>query len=204
MNPIVVALLLLLSSSFHASAATLTRSYSYYTIRGTSLDAIEQQLQSQGPRIDNSRERHPGATTMEFTTRVRYREGDGRCSIDDVQVRVHAKVVLPRWRDRHKAGRSLRLIWDTLSSDIKRHEESHISIAKAHAQMLEAGLRLLPRMRSCDALAAAVNKETQRILALHDAEQNEFDRIEYINFESRMERLLDYRLEQIESGRLKY
>jgi predicted secreted Zn-dependent protease len=204
MNRLVVALLLLPPLSLPSAAATLTLSYSYYTVRGTSLQQIEQQLQTQGPRIDNSRERHPGATTLEFTTRVRYREEGSRCSIDDVQVRVHAQVVLPRWRDWRKAGRSLRLIWDTLSADIKRHEESHISIAKNHAHMLESNVRSLPRMRSCDDLAGAVNDETQRVLARHDSEQDEFDRVEYINFERRMERLLDYRLEQIESGRLRY
>jgi len=204
MKRFVVALLLLPSLTLPSAAASLNRNYTYYTVRGTSLDEIERQLHSKGPQIDNSSERHPGATTMEFTSRVRYREYNGRCLIDDVHVRLDAQVVLPLWRDRKRAGRSLQLIWDTLSSDIKRHEESHIGIAKNHARMLEDSIRALQRMRSCAALAEAVSAETDRVLIHHDAEQDAFDRIEYANFESRMERLLDYRLEQIETGRLRY
>jgi len=204
MNRFVVALLLLPELTLPSAAASLNQNYKYYTVRGTSLEEIERQLHTKGPQIDNSRDRHPGATTMEFTSRVRYRETDGRCSIDDVHVRVDVEVVLPRWRDRKRAGRSLQMIWDTLSGDIKRHEESHIGIAKNHARMLEDRIRALPRTRSCEALAEAVQAATARVLIQHDAEQDEFDRIEYINFEQRMERLLDYRLEQIESGRLRY
>ena len=42
-----------------------------------------------------------------------------------------------------------------------------------------------------------------KILAEHDAAQDEFDRIEGINFERRFMRLLQYRMEQIEAGRLR-
>jgi len=204
MNRFLIALTLLAALTTSGAAASLSRSYSYFTIRGNSLPEIEQQLHMHGPQIDGSPERHPGATNMEFTSRVRYREYNGRCAVDDVQVGVTAHVILPRWRDWRKADQELRLIWDTLASDIKRHEESHLSIAKNHARMLEDNLRALPRMRSCEDLAQMVEKETERVLARHDAEQDDFDRIENINFESRMQRLLDYRLEQIESGRLRY
>src|SRR5690606_27742463 len=204
MNRLFLAVSLFAALSVPASAATLIRSYSYFTVRGNSLPEIEHQLHTQGPQIDGSVERHPGATNMEFTSKVRYREADGRCSVDDVQVTVRAHVILPRWRDWRRADQELRIIWDTLAGDIKRHEESHMSIAKNHARMLEDSLRALPRMRSCEDLADKVEIVTDRALARHDDEQNEFDRIETINFESRIERLLNYRLEQIEAGRIRY
>lgn len=204
MNRLFLALLLFAALSVPTSAATLIRSYSYFTVRGNSLPEIEQQLHTQGPQIDGSVERHPGATNMEFTSKVRYREANGRCAVDDVQVTVRAHVILPRWRDWRRADQELRIIWDTLAGDIKRHEESHLSIAKNHARMLEDNLRALPRMNSCEELADQVEAETDRGLARHDEEQNQFDRIETINFESRIERLLNYRLEQIEAGRLRY
>lgn len=204
MNRLFLAVSLFAALSVPASAATLIRSYSYFTVRGNSLPEIEHQLHTQGPQIDGSAERHPGATNMEFTSKVRYREADGRCSVDDVRVTVRAHVILPRWRDWRRADQELRIIWDTLAGDIKRHEESHMSIAKNHARMLEDSLRALPRMRSCEDLADKVEIVTDRALARHDDEQNEFDRIETINFESRIERLLNYRLEQIEAGRIRY
>jgi predicted secreted Zn-dependent protease len=61
----------------------------------------------------------------------------------------------------------------------------------------------LPAQKNCE-LAARKAKETiQRIMAKHDAAQNRFDDIERINFTSRMDRLIRYRIQQIESGRIK-
>jgi predicted secreted Zn-dependent protease len=182
-----------------ASAATLSRTYSYFTIGGLTLPEIEQQLMIRGPRLDSTGQRHPGATNMEFTTRINYAEGGGWCRIASARVSVKAKVILPQWRNRRQADTEVRLIWDTLARDIKRHEESHVGIAKNHARELEQSLNALPRRKTCQALAKEVEKTTTRLLAMHDAAQNEFDRIEAINFEDRMMRLLRYRLEQIEA-----
>jgi Predicted secreted Zn-dependent protease len=204
MKRILLALSLLSAMAIPGEAASLVRSYSYYNVRGTTIEDIEKQISMHGPAIDNSGERHPGATTMEFSTRVRYREYNDRCVVDGAQVTVRAKVVLPRWRDRRRATKGLQLIWDTLAADIKRHEESHLGIAKNYARKLEETLRALPRMRSCKDLSQRVEQETTRVLAQHDAEQDHFDEVESINFESRLERLLNYRMEQIEAGRLRY
>ena len=43
---------------------------------------------------------------------------------------------------------------------------------------------------------------TARVLAAHDKAQDDFDRIEGINFERRLMRLMDYRMERIESGKI--
>ena len=204
MNRILLAIFLAGTTLAPSTAATLSRSYSYFNVRGTSLADIERQLDKHGPQIDETAERHPGATNMEFTSRIRYREANGYCTIDQADISIDAKVTLPRWRDRRRADKEMRLIWDTLASDIKRHEESHLSIAKSHARMLEDALLALPRQRSCEKLEQQVERETDRVLASHDAEQNHFDKVESINFESRMQRLLDYRLDLIESGQLKY
>ena len=99
------------------------------------------ELNTRGPQVKSTGRRHPGATQMEFTTKLGYRERGGYCRIAKATVTVKAKVILPRWRQRSKADADVRLIWDTLSSDIKRHEESHVVIAKNHARELEQALR---------------------------------------------------------------
>ncbi|WP_034658689.1 DUF922 domain-containing Zn-dependent protease [Chelativorans sp. J32] len=193
-------LLLFLATGLNpAAAATISKTYSYFPISGRTLPEIEEQLHTRGPRLNSTGQRHPGATNMEFTTRIDYAEARGQCHVANARVSVKAKVILPQWRDRRRAETEVRLIWDTLSRDIKRHEESHLSIAKNHARLLEDTLKTLPRRKTCKALAAEVEATTQRLLAAHDVAQDEFDRIESINFESRMMRLLRYRLEQIEA-----
>lgn len=202
MRNLLAALALLAVSMPPLSAAELSMSYSYFPIRGRTLPELERQLQLRGPRLESTGQRHPGATNMRFTTQVDYADEGRRCRVADARVTVKAKVILPNWRDRRRADGDVRLIWDTLSRDIKRHEESHLSIAKNHARRLEDTLKGLSSKKDCAAMAGAVEKATAHILAEHDAAQEHFDRVESINFESRMMRLLRYRLEQIERGRL--
>lgn len=183
-----------------AEAAQVSRTYSYFSVGGSSLAEIEQELERRGPQVASGA-RHPGATSLQFSTSVTYAQRNGRCGVEDAQVSVRATVILPRWRRPRGADDGTRLIWDTLAADIKRHEESHVSIARNHARELEAELKRIRNRRDCEAAAARVQAVTDRVLARHDAEQARFDRIEARNFERRLMRLLDYRLQRIEAAR---
>ncbi len=200
MKKIILSVLAVAGLSFPAGAASVSKTYSYFSIGGRTLEEIEKELIRRGPQLRNTGKRHPGATQMEFTTRIAYADGSGGCTIVKVSVNVQAKMILPRWRQRAKADGDTKLIWDTLSADIKRHEESHVVIAKNHARDMEVALRGIGRQRNCKVAAAKAKAVSERILALHDRAQDEFDRIEGINFESRIIRLLRYRLERIENG----
>ncbi len=182
------------ATAFPAQAASLSKTYSYFNIGGLTLTEIEKELERRGPKLSGTGKRHPGATRMEFNTRLGYRERNGRCAITEARVTVKADVILPRWRQRG-AESDVRLIWETLSSDIKRHEESHVIIARNYARELEDALKAVRPERTCDQTAAKAKQVNDRILARHDAAQDEFDRIEGINFESRILRLLEYRLD---------
>ena len=184
-----------------ASSASIVKSYNYFSIGGNTLDEIQQELDRRGPKLNSTGRRHPGATLMEFKTRLSYGENRGRCRVVEAIVEVNAKVILPRWRSRRRSDGETQLIWDTLSSDIKRHEESHVIIAKNHARELEKALLALRPQRDCGSTASKAKETTQRILSKHDAAQAKFDRIEGINFERRILRLLEYRMERAAAGR---
>jgi len=202
MLKILVATAILACATMAASAANVAKTYSYFSIGGSTLDEIEADIAKRGPHVKSSGKRHPGATQMEFTTRLTYRESKGRCEVVKADVTVRAKVILPRWKRNKKADRDVRLIWDTLESDIKRHEESHVGIAKNHARELEQALMAIGRQRDCTIAGAKAKAASARILNAHDRAQAAFDRVEGINFESRILRLLRYRMERIEDGRL--
>lgn len=184
-----------------ATPATVSKSYSYFNIGGNTLPEIENELSKRGPQVNSTGRRHPGATTMEFTTRLSIEEGR-RCRIADARVTVKAKIKLPRWRARRAASVETATVWDTLSSDIKRHEESHVIIAKNHAREMEQALKAMSSQRDCAELRQKAKSISERVLAKHDEAQERFDRVEGINFESRMLRLLRYRIERIENGRI--
>ena len=203
MKNILSTVLAVASLSLPAGAASLSKTYSYFSVGGRTLEEIGTELDRKGPRMRSTGgKRHPGATQMEFTTRIDYAPGDRGCSIVKASVSIQARIVLPRWRQRAKADGDTRLVWDTLSADIKRHEETHVVIAKNHARDLELALRSLGRQRDCNAAVAKAKAVTTKILAQHDRAQTEFDRVEGINFESRIIRLLRYRLERIENGKI--
>jgi predicted secreted Zn-dependent protease len=177
-------------------AASVARTYSYFTIRGNTLQQIEDELSKKGPEVDSTGTHHPGATTMEFRSKITFEESR-TCRIRNADVVVKAHIKLPRWRDNRDASPETTLVWETLASDIKRHEESHVIIAKNYGRKIEKTLEALPPQQNCDLMRAKAKEATAKLLAQHDAAQQKFDKIEGINFEDRIMRLLKYRIERI-------
>jgi predicted secreted Zn-dependent protease len=202
MKILLLAAAMAVSTCIAAEAASVSRTFTYFSIGGTTLEEIEQELARRGPQLDRAGPRHPGATRMEFTMRVTYGERGSRCSVIDANVSVKADMILPRWRKRNGSEREVRMVLDTLAADIKRHEESHVVIARNHAREMEDALKRIRNERDCDTAARKVQETNARILEKHDREQARFDRVEARNFESRMLRLLRYRLERIEAGQI--
>jgi predicted secreted Zn-dependent protease len=201
MKRFLYGVLLLAFTGLPAQAASLVKSYSYFSIGGGTLDEIESQLSKHGPQVKSTGHRHPGATRMSFTTRFGFAENASSCRITSAVVTVKANVILPRWKRPRGADAGVRLFWDTLSADIKRHEESHIVIARNYGRELEQALLAIGRQADCEAAKARARVVSDTVLARHDRAQVQFDRVEGINFESRLLRLLNYRIEQAENAR---
>jgi predicted secreted Zn-dependent protease len=202
MRRLALATIAAIALSQPAGATSVERSYSYFTIGGSTLSEIEAELSRRGPTVGTTNRRHPGATRMQFATRVTYGEQGGRCGVVDADVSLSAEMILPRWRVPRNAEEDVRIIWDTLAADIRRHEEAHVVIARNHARELEQALKRVTRAPNCEAAAARVEQVTADVLQRHDEAQARFDRVEAVNFESRLLRLLRYRLERMEDGRL--
>lgn len=179
-----------------AEAANVFRTYKQFTISGKTAEDLDRELVRRGPLLKSSGQRHPGATEMRFDTKVKYGDDGKYCRVVNATVNVHATIHLPRWKQRKSAKQDLALIWDTLSRDIKRHEESHISIARTHALEMERSVKALRPNRDCDKLKAEIDKTFASIMKKHDAAQIRFDVVETRNFEDRFERLLTYRIIQ--------
>ena len=185
-----------------SAAESLTKTYSYFSVGGTTLDELEDQLNRRGPQVKSTGRRHPGATQMQFNTRLGYTEKNGSCRITEANVTVKAKVILPRWRQRGKAEQNVRLIWDTLSGDIRRHEEQHVALAQDHARELERKLLRLGRQKNCAVAAEKAKVTADKVLARHDKAQARFDQVEAANFEKRLLKLLRQRVKMIEAGKI--
>ncbi|OLP52086.1 peptidase [Allorhizobium taibaishanense] len=178
----------------NASAETIVRkSTSTFVIGGHSAKDLDGELERKGPHTSGSGLRHPGATRIRFGGTMDYLRRPGHCSIGNVKVTVSIKIIVPSWKNRSKADPELGLIWDTLSADINRHEARHAEIAVQHARDLDEKLKALPSASSCEALQQTVSELTDQVTREHDADQIRFDRIEAVNFNNRIMRLLTYR-----------
>ena len=82
MKKILLAVLAVGILSVPADAASLSKTYSYFSVGGKTLAEIETEVDRRGPRVRSTGgRRHPGATQMEFTTRIAYAAGNGGCAI---------------------------------------------------------------------------------------------------------------------------
>lgn len=201
MNPIhkfIFTAIALMLSATSADAAKMYRQYGYYTISGKNAEQLDEALSRQGPYLKSTGNRHPGASRIRFDPAIKLRKTAKYCRVEKANVDIHAKISLPRWKQRRTTqSLELALIWDVLSQDIKRHEESHVVMARAHASEIEYAVRSLPYRRDCQTLQRDIDKIITRILSRHDREQLRFDRIETKSFNKRFVRLLARRLQKV-------
>ena len=178
----------------------MKNSTTYFSVGGKTADDLDRELVRSGPVSRVTGKRHPGATQIKFTGAATFVEKKGRCYIGGAKVKLITKVMLPRWKNRAGATKIMGLIWDTMSSDIKRHELRHVEIARNNAKKLEKEILALGPLSNCDRLKGLVSKISQKAMAEHDREQRQFDRSESANYEKRMIRLLEYRKQARASG----
>lgn len=190
-----VAVILVSGTVHQAHSETQVRkTISYFSIGGRTAEDLDKELSSRGPMTKATGARHPGATEIKFGGELNYVEKDGRCSVGTVKVTLQTKILLPRWKNRNRTNKDLGLIWDTLSADIKRHEERHAEISRGYARSLEKKLKALRPQKNCEILQQQVGKTTETVMNAHDNDQLRFDRVESRNFDDRMMRLLKNRM----------
>ncbi|MGN7733413.1 DUF922 domain-containing protein [Hyphomicrobiales bacterium] len=192
-----LALLVAAPLSAASGETVINKSFSYFTIGGRTAEELDKALSAGGPMMKSTGARHPGATRIKFGGSITYVNRGGRCAVGSARVTLSTRIILPRWKYRRQAGRDLALVWDTLSSDIKRHEERHAEIARNHARRMEKMFLALKPEADCERMQASVARVSITAIEAHDKDQARFDRTEAANFDKRMIRLLQYRLEAL-------
>lgn len=173
----------------------INKTITYFSVGGRTAEELDKALSSHGPMMNSTGTRHPGATKIKFGGTVTYVKRGERCAVGSAKVTLSTKLILPRWKNRKKANKDLALVWDTLSRDIKRHEERHAEIARNHARKLEKDFLALKPEADCERMQARVARLSETAIEKHDRDQARFDRTEAVNFDRRMIRLLQYRLD---------
>ncbi|WP_193227854.1 DUF922 domain-containing Zn-dependent protease [Aureimonas psammosilenae] len=173
-----------------AQAAAINERTTYFTLRGTTLEQLDRELNRKGPTAGGGNDRHPGATQVKFGGTVTYLPNGGVCRISRVDFNLKLVKILPRWTPPKSASASTVIVWRTLAEDIARHEEDHAKIAREYLRRMEAAVRNLGPRRDCDAMEAAVNATTSRYLRQHERAQKDFDFREGRDVNYRLKKLL--------------
>ena len=196
----VTALMLCLAAQTGAADPLISKSYSYFSVGGETAADLEREFSLLGPQMSGTGTRHAGATRIKLGGSVDYESTDGRCRVLDAKVSLETHLTLPRWKDRKHAGPEMAMIWEVLSSDIKRHEERHAEIARQYARRLEKALEDLRPEADCQRMQARVDATTKKIVDKHAADQDRFDRVEAASYERRMTRMLRFKAAERQSG----
>jgi predicted secreted Zn-dependent protease len=186
-----------------AECASIDKSYAYFNLYGKTAEDLDREIAKRGPKLQQTGTRHPGSATMNFGLKTKIVNDGVSCKLERAFVTLDLKLTLPRWKNRDRAADEMAIMWDTLSSDIKRHEERHGLIARDYAIGLERALENLPRDKDCKRLQAKAESLAKQLLKEHAEAQAQFDKVESINFDARIARLLEYRLQQIEEFQAK-
>ncbi|KQT57409.1 MULTISPECIES: DUF922 domain-containing Zn-dependent protease [unclassified Aureimonas] len=174
-----------------AVAAEVKERTTYFTVRGSTLEELDRDLNRKGPLMSATGVRHPGSTQVKFDGRVTYREApNGLCSVGKTNLGVHLVKTLPKWSPPRAATAETRIVWKTLADDIARHEADHVKIAKLWLKKMESAIRNLGPSKSCEAMETRVDKVTATYLADHERAQRDFDTIEGREMNMRLRRLL--------------
>ncbi len=157
-------------------------SVQYYKISGDSTAALDKQIKLKGPKIEGGR--HAVAVArIKMIPSVTYTPHGQGCDVTKANVKVDAKVTLPKWTGRAKANKQLKKAWDNIDRYTRMHESIHVAIAFRFAKDMENTLVGLKGKGDCASLRTQAGLIIDRYLEDHDKVQKKFDADEKKRFE---------------------
>jgi predicted secreted Zn-dependent protease len=161
-----------------ASAEIIIReSTRYYQVHGSDGFEVSRAMLSGGSRNINMR--HAIAAT---STKFSLGEADigvknGRCVVEDVEVRLEIEYLYPKWASKASASSSVRRTWDNFYAELLKHEQMHGKIAKKAASRMEKELKKLSGTVAlgCRDFGRSADRRFQRIAEELKREQLAFD-----------------------------
>ncbi len=146
----------------------------YYQVGGNSIRQIDEDIRKNGPRI-NGNQHAVAVSNIRMVPDVALANRENGCIVKRANIKVIAKVTLPRWKNRKGAKKDIARTWDSLDRYTRLHEAVHVTIADRYARLLESQLKNAKPKKSCD----LAKKNARRIIAAtmrkHEREQQKFD-----------------------------
>lgn len=149
-------------------------SYSYFTVSGGSALQLLRNLEIHGPNVDGTSAYAATSSRMGFTGQF----VQGRvCQLRNFGINMKYGIRLPKAK-LNGTSSSLKAAWRTFDAFLRKHEHTHTVIWTQCATQLEARIRGLKGIASCDAMSDKVNSLISSSQAACNAKHDAFDRAE--------------------------
>ncbi len=153
----------------------------YYQVGGTTLSQIDKEIKDKGPKL-NGTVHAVAISKIMMIPNVSFQPFEGGCAVKRAQIKVRATVLLPKWKNRRRAGKKIGQTWDNLDRYTRLHEATHVIIADKHARILEQKLGTIRSGRSCEEAGILAKRTIERAMRSHEKEQLQFDSSEKKRF----------------------
>ncbi len=113
-----------------------------YPILGSTLNDLMTGIGLLGPRLGGRA--FGGATWWELSWSVGAIANGARFDVGEVEIKVHARILLPSWRAPLRATPEVVRAFERYRAHLRAHERGHVALALASARRLRAKLVTLP------------------------------------------------------------
>jgi predicted secreted Zn-dependent protease len=144
----------------------------YYDIHGRTGRELVLQLRELGPKLPSGAFWAETHSPIRWTWRTKP-DGNGRCTLTQVQVQIRSEMTMPRWMPPADTEPGLYASWQKSMAALQTHEIGHKDIAARAAREILQKLNAVSTF--CNGLSAEVSRMTDGIMARERTEQSAYD-----------------------------
>jgi predicted secreted Zn-dependent protease len=147
--------------------------YVTYDVQGSTPGELFTAMRRDGPRAPGEAPSY-GRTEWMVTWRARW-AGSGPCRVQNVDVQLRTRIILPRWVQPPDAPAGLVERWNAFMAALSEHEVGHADIAASAARQVR---REVERVTSptCAGMEPLTQAAAERVLEEHRRRNLEYDR----------------------------
>ena len=148
---------------------------SSYPVAGSTALALRAVIGALGPTRHG--ETFAAFTDWEVEWSYAVTPGPGGVQVAGVRVKVHARVVVPRWRPPRSAPQALVAAWQRYTDAIEVHERGHVNLAVEAGRTVLGHLEALPACAGAQALKQAVEAAAEAAIAAAREQERRYDEV---------------------------
>lgn len=175
MNPSFVAAALLQVSSSVPPGINVTDRVQTYAITGTTLAALQKQLNALGPTPAADGGRFAASTKWNLQWHFDYARDDSGCRIASSQVELTTVMTLPAWADAAQASPQLQRRWGEFLTHLRAHEDGHREHGLIAARAVRHVIDHVGRAMDCQTLATQVDAFAHAAIAEQSWADRDYD-----------------------------